>query len=57
MLPKNKLNTIEVSISKALTDSYICHDEFVLGNNAIKEYDDLKEEIENFKTSTGHQRF
>ena len=29
LLGKDKLNTIEVLISKALIDSYISHDEFV----------------------------
>ena len=39
---KSKLNTIEVFISKALIDSYISYDEFVLLNNALREYDDMK---------------
>ena len=42
-----KLKTIEVLISKALIDSNINHDEFVLANNVRKEYDDTKEEIKN----------
>ena len=41
MLAKIKLNTVEVLISKALIDSNISHDKFVL-----KEYDNIKEEIE-----------
>ena len=41
LLVKTKL------ISKALIDSYISHDEFVLINNKPKEYD-MKEEIEDF---------
>ena len=40
-----KLNIIEVLISKALIDSNISHDEFVLINNEPKEFDDMKEEI------------
>ena len=36
-------------ISKALTDSCISHDEFVLVNNVSKEYDDMKEKIKTFK--------
>ena len=32
-------------ISKVLNDSYISHDEFILINNALKKYDDMKEEI------------
>ena len=45
MLTKSKLNSIEVLISKALVDSNISHDEFVLINNALKEFHDIKEEI------------
>ena len=34
LLGKDKLNTIEVPTSKALTNLYISHDELVLINNA-----------------------
>ena len=51
LLPKSKLNSIEVLISKALTNSNIGHDEFVLINNMPKAYDNMKEEIK-----TVHQR-
>ena len=47
MLAKSKLNNIEILISKALIDSNISHDEFILINNALKEFYDLKEEILN----------
>ena len=47
---KTKLNSIEVLISKALIDLNISHDEFVLVNNVLKEFDDMKEEIKNLKT-------
>ena len=47
LLAKIKLNTIEVLISNALINSNISHDEFVLSNNILKEYDDMKEEIKN----------
>ena len=50
MLAKSKLNRIEVLISKALIDSNTSHDEFVLINNVLKEYDEIKEEIKNLKT-------
>ena len=50
MLAKSKLNDIEVLISKALINSNISHDKFVLVNNVPKEYDDMKEEIESLKT-------
>ena len=42
LLAKSKLS-IEVLISKALIDSNISHDEFVLINNVLKENDDMKE--------------
>ena len=38
---KNKLNTIEVLISKSLIDSYISHDEFVSVNNLLREYNQI----------------
>ena len=47
MLAKAKLNSIEILISKALIYSNTSHDEFVLTNNVVKEYDDTKEEIKN----------
>ena len=37
-------------VSKALIDSNINHDEFVLINNVLNEYDAMKEEIKNLKT-------
>ena len=51
LLAKCKFNSIEVLISKVLTDSNISHDEFVLVNNVLKEFYDMKEEIKssNFK--------
>ena len=48
LLAKTKSSGIEVLISKALNDSFISHDEFVLVNNVLKEYDEMKEEIKNF---------
>ena len=48
MLAKSKLSSLEVLISKALIDSNISHDEFVLINNILKEFYDTKEEIKNF---------
>ena len=44
MLAKSTLNSIEVLISIALIDSNISHDEFVLINNMLKEFYDMKEE-------------
>ena len=51
MLEKDKLNTIEVLISKALVNSYISHDEFVLVNNVLRKYYEMKKEIKNPETS------
>ena len=45
LLGKDKLNTNEVLISKALIDSYISHDTFVSVDNVLREYFEIKEEI------------
>ena len=50
MSAKSKLNRIQVLISKALTDSNISHDEFVLINHILKKYYKLKVEIRYLKT-------
>ena len=50
MLPKFKLNRVEILISKFLIDSNISYDESVLIDNVLKEYDDMKEEIKSLKT-------
>ena len=50
LLAKPKLNSMEVLISKALIDSFISHDEFVVINNVLKECNEIKEEINNLKT-------
>ena len=47
MLAKSKWNSMEVLISKALIDSNISHDEFVLTNNILKSFYNIKEEIKN----------
>ena len=47
LLAKSKFNNIEVLISEALIDSNICRDEFILINNALKEYEEMKEIIKN----------
>ena len=41
MLAKSKLNSIDVLISKPLIDSNISYDEFVLINDALKEFYDI----------------
>ena len=50
LLGKSKLNSMEVLISKALIDSNISHDEFVLIYNVVKEYDEMKQKIKTLKT-------
>ena len=49
-LAKSKLN--KVLISKALFNSGISYDKFVLINNVVKEYKEMKEEIKNVKTES-----
>ena len=39
---KAKLNVIKVSISTALIDSYISHDEFVSINNVLRKNNEMK---------------
>ena len=46
-LAKSKLNSMEVLISKALIDLHFIHDEFVLINNVLKKFYDMKEENKN----------
>ena len=49
LLSKSKANSIEELLSKALIDSVISHEEFVLMNNVLKEYNEMKEDfIEDF---------
>ena len=50
MLAKSKLNNIQILIYKALIDSNITYDEFVLTNKVLKEYENMKEEIKNWLT-------
>ena len=42
LLGKDKLNNMQVLISKALVDSYISNDEFVSINNVLREYNEMK---------------
>ena len=50
LLVKDKLNTIEVLISKVLIDSYISH-EFISVNFVLIEYNEMKDEIKNHEIS------
>ena len=47
LLAKSKLNSVEVLIYKFLIDSVISHDEFVVIDNVLKEYNEMKEETKN----------
>ena len=47
LLAKSKLNSAEIIICKTLIDSNISHDEFVLINNVLKQFYDMKEETKN----------
>ena len=49
LLAKSKLKVIKVLISKTLAGSVISHDEFILINNILKEYNEIKEEIKKIK--------
>ena len=49
LLAKTKFNSIAVLISKAFIDSNISNHEFVLMNNVLKAYNDIKEETNNLK--------
>ena len=57
LLAKSKLVRIKVLISKSIIDSNISHDEFVLINNMLREYDYVKERIKHWETSLVYRRF
>ena len=50
MLAKSKLNSMGVLISKVLIDSVISHDKFVLINNVLMQYNEMKEETKKLET-------
>ena len=57
-LEKSKWNKkMKVLISEALLDSNTSYDQFVSINNALKEYNEMKEKIKKLKTKIAHQRF
>ena len=47
-----ELHNVENLISKTLIESNMNHGEFVLINNVLREYDNLKKENKNVKTLT-----
>ena len=44
---KIKLRTVKFFIFEALTNLYANHDEFVSINNVLREYNEIKEDIQN----------
>ena len=52
LLVTSKLNSVKVLVSKALINSIIFLDKFVLINNVLKENNEMKEEIKSLKTCT-----
>ena len=42
LLGKTKLDTIDFVVSKSLIDPYINHDEFIVVNNKLREYIEMK---------------
>ena len=57
LLAKSKLNSIEALISKALINSNISHEEFVLIKNMLKEYDHMRVEIKKTKELISLSKF
>ena len=49
-----KLNTIEILISKAFFDSFVGQDKFVSANNVLREYNEIKKETKNPESSVEH---
>ena len=50
---KTKLDTIDFVVSKSLIDPYINHDEFIVVNNKLRKYNEMKEEIKKPETLSG----
>ena len=57
MLAKSKLNSIEALICKALINSNISHEEFVLIKNMLKEYYYMRVEIKKTKELISLSKF
>ena len=57
LLARAKLNSIKVLISRTSIDSHSSYDKLAsVVNNVLREYDAMKQEIKNLKTSTVHQK-
>ena len=50
-LIRQNVNTINILISKTLSNSYISYDKFVSVNNVLREYNETKAEIKNPKNT------
>ena len=46
LLGKDKINIFEVIISKSLINSYVSHNEFVLVNNVLREFNEMEKDTE-----------
>ena len=46
LLGKDKINIFEVIIFKSLINSYVSHNEFVLVNNVLREFNEMKKDTE-----------
>ena len=47
LFAKTKLNTVDILISMAISDSYISHEQFLLASNVLRKYGAMKEAIKN----------
>ena len=54
---QQKASQTDLKKSWSLIYSYISHDELVLVNNVLKEYDDMKAKIKTVNILGVHQRF
>ena len=54
---QQKASQTDLKKSRSLIYSYISHDELVLVNNVLKEYDDMKAKIKTVNILGVHQRF
>ena len=57
LFAKSKLNSINVLISKALTDSNISLDESIIINNVLKEFPDIKKKKKKIKILIKNKNF
>ena len=46
LLGKDKINIFEVIIFKSLINSYVSHNQFVLVNNVLREFNEMEKDTE-----------